>query len=425
MRWGIVAILIAANLAVVYAIQKTDSVREAFVEALETVPAVETVLDQPPPPETRDPITILVLGSDSRENLPDELLEDFGDFAGERADVIMLVQLIPDRSELMLLSIPRDLRVDIEGYGRDKINAAYTYGGAALMVDTVRNTTQLPIHYYLEVDFVGFAGLVDEIGGVTIEFPFAARDLKSGLRVDAGEQVLDGQTALAFARSRSFQELRDGGWTSVEANDIGRIGRQQQLVLAILDSLKSPTIVLEAERVIGRLTGYVTVDPGFLELDFIDLGLTYRGLGANDIERFTLPTESVREAGIWYEIPLEPDASEVLAAFAAAGSGAGDMVIGPPPSTTMAPLTPADLTVQVLNGNGEAGAAGSTATLLEGLGFTVGEVGDAPSFDYATTVIISAEPAAGALIFDELGYGAVEAGIPPEGFDAVVIVGAD
>ena len=424
-RWLVVAGLIAANLAVFYAIRKTESVQEAFVEAFETIPDIEDVLDEPPAPETRDPITILVLGSDSRENLPEELLDDFGHFAGERADVIMLLQLIPETGEMMLLSIPRDLKVDIEGHGSGKINAAYTFGGAPLMVDTVRTTMQLPIHHYLEVDFVGFSGLVDQLGGVTLDFPYAARDLKSGLAVEAGEQALDGQTALAYARSRSYQELQDGRWTSVDANDIGRTQRQQDLVLAILNSVKSPTIVLEAERVIGKLAGYVTVDASFLDIDFIDLGLTYRSLGSDDISRLTLPTESIREDGVWYEIPVEPDASTALAAFAAPGltASAGGAVFQPIPPTTTSPPSPEDLTLQVLNGNGVSGAASLVADELKTLGFSVSQVGDAEEFIYEETIIVAPTLVVAELIATGLGYGKVETGLPPDGIDAVVIVG--
>lgn len=426
LRWLIVVVLVVANLGVLYVLRKTDSVQAAVVEALEVIPEVEQVLDAPPQPETKDPMTILVLGSDSRENLPDELLDDFGDFAGERADVIMLMQILPEEGSMMLLSIPRDLRVEIEGHGTDKINAAYAYGGASLMVETVRAATGLPIHHYLEVDFVGFSGLVDELGGVELEFAYPARDLKSGLSVEAGVQKLDGRMALAYARSRSYQELRDGQWTSVQANDIGRTGRQQDLVLSILSSVKSPSIVLEAERVIGQLSGYVTVDPAFVSIDFIDLGLTYRSFGSSDIERWTLPTESVRDAGVWYEVPLEPDASEALARFRnGAATAAGDVPAAETVPTTLASLAPADLAVQVLNGNGVPGAAGVVADELAALGFIVEEVTDADSFTYDLTVIIAAEDAAGALIHDSLGYGTLEAGSPPEGFDAVVIVGAD
>ncbi len=424
LRWTIVLALVVANVAVLYAIRKVDDVQDAIAETFVTVPEMGQVLDEPPPPEDRDPVTILVLGSDSRENLPDELLSDFGDFGGQRADVIMLMQLIPDAGRMRLLSIPRDLKVDIEGYGSDKLNAAYAYGGAPLMVDTVRNITGLPIHHYLEVDFVGFAGLVDELGGVVIDFPHQARDLKSGLSVEAGRQRLDGITALAYARSRSYQELRDGSWTSVAANDLGRTQRQQDLVLAIMNEARSPTAVLEVDRVISRLGGYVSVDPGFLGLDFVDLGLTFRSLGTDDIDRMTLPTESVRENGIWYEVRSEPAASEALSAFLTADS---EIRATPTTSVESAPAMPsaAELALEVLNGNGRKGAAGEVATMLEASGFTIDAVGDADHYDYGETLILATSLDVGEVVASALGFGSVEVGSPPDGYDVVVIVGAD
>ena len=148
--------------------------------------------------------TYLVVGTDSRENLPDDLEGKFGDFAGARADVIMLMQVASD--EVQLLSIPRDLRVEIPGHGVNKVNAAYAFGGPELLVETMSRETGIRINHYLEVDFGGFAGIVDALGGIELDFPAPARDLKSGLEVEeAGTQVVDGATALAYARSRSYE----------------------------------------------------------------------------------------------------------------------------------------------------------------------------------------------------------------------------
>ena len=178
---------------------------------------VVSELDPVPEPEegaSLPPVTFLVMGSDSRADLP----EDFGvtdKVAGRRADVIMIVTL--DGGQARVLSLPRDLKVEIEGYGTDKLNAAYAYGGPALMVSTVSEVTGVDIHHYLEMDFFGFASIVDDLGGVEISFPYPARDLKSFLEVGAGRQHLDGKTALAYARSPSIRgvagrDLGDGRW---------------------------------------------------------------------------------------------------------------------------------------------------------------------------------------------------------------------
>ena len=186
----------------------------------------------------RGRLTFLVVGSDSREGLDD--LAFFGQAGGERGDVIMLVHLDQATGEARLLSIPRDLWVNIPGNGDGKINAAYSYGGPSLMVQTIRENLGIDVNHYVEVDFLGFVAMVDELGGVEMSFPYPARDAKSGLSVEAGSQTLDGEHALAYARSRKYEEYQDDRWVSVDASDLGRTQRQQEVVRAILTELKSP-----------------------------------------------------------------------------------------------------------------------------------------------------------------------------------------
>jgi LCP family protein required for cell wall assembly len=213
LRRVLVVLLVVANVVVFGAYFYLKNIESTFEEVVEVNEDVVAELS-PPPSESSDPSTFLLIGSDSRENIPDDFADVFGSAGGQRADVIMLVQVMPDDSVARLLSIPRDLKVDLDGRGTQKINAAYAYGGGSLLVSTVRRVTGLPIHHYVEVDFAGFAAIVDEVGGVTINFPYPARDGKSGLNVAAGSQTLDGETALAFARSRSYEELRGDTWVS-------------------------------------------------------------------------------------------------------------------------------------------------------------------------------------------------------------------
>ncbi|MGA0962753.1 MAG: LCP family protein, partial [Ilumatobacteraceae bacterium] len=93
----------------------------------------------------------------------------------------------------------------------------------------------IPIHHYVEVNFVGFRDIVNELGGVTICFPYPTRDVKTGLDQPAGCNLLDGLQALAFARSRTYQEFREGDWRTDPTADIGRTQRQQQFISAAAD----------------------------------------------------------------------------------------------------------------------------------------------------------------------------------------------
>ena len=134
--------------------------------------------------------------------------------------------------EAKMLSIPRDLYVAIaETGGSAKINAAYN-GGPRRLILTVQQALGIPVHHYLEVDFVSFASLVDSLGGVTIDFPNPAFDRSSGLDVQqAGAVELDGPQALAFVRSRHYVEVdRRPGAHRTTPGDLGRVARQQQFL---------------------------------------------------------------------------------------------------------------------------------------------------------------------------------------------------
>lgn len=258
--------------------------------------------------------TYLVVGSDSRENLPDDLEGSFGDFGGARADVIMLMQVVDDR--VQLLSIPRDLRVEIPGRGVDKVNAAYAFGGPDLVVETVSAETGIAINHYLEVDFGGFAGIVDALGGIEIDFPAPARDEKSGLRVEeAGTQVVDGSTALAYARSRSYQELRDGDWQAARQGDIERAGRQREVLLKILGKASSPGGLVRSPAVLNQVTSNLTADSDVNPMLLLRTGWAFRS--ADETEAMTLPVVGTTEGGVSYLVRDEPAATEVLEAFAA------------------------------------------------------------------------------------------------------------
>lgn len=243
------------------------SIDEEVVEVLETVgpaqppvggddgePAAEG--DPRSPPAAMPATTFLVIGSDSREDLPAGLVNDRT--PGQRADVIMLITL--EGEQVRVLSIPRDLQVEIEGYGTNKVNAAFAFGGSSLMVSAVSQEFDIPVNHYLEVDFFGFASIVDELGGVDISFPYRARDRKSFLDVPAGTETLDGEQALAYARSRNYQELRGSGWVTVDGSDLGRIRRQQTLLFAMLASLRRPTIIFDALDVVRAAGRHLTLD---------------------------------------------------------------------------------------------------------------------------------------------------------------------
>ncbi len=404
-RWlkvTIISVLVLANLAVLAFIWVVQTGNTLFEDA-RTDEEVAGVLD----PVTDGARTFLVVGSDSRAGLDD--LEGFGDFSGARGDVVMLVKVDPSTDSATMLSLPRDLWVSIPGHGENRINAAYAFGGPSLMVETIRSNLDIEINHYVEIDFVGFQALVDELGGITIEFAYPARDSKSGLDVDAGTQTLDGDQALAYARSRHYQEYQDGSWRSVDASDIGRTGRQQEVMRALLARLKSPSSIADAGSLASSVSRHMTIDSSLADTSVASMIWDFRGIITGSVEGMTLPTTGATIRGSSVQMAKEPEASEMLAQFR---SGAVSTV--------------RSLNVQVLNGTSQNGAAGQMSDRLEGLGFAVGAVGNAGSNGYEeTTVIVPEGSDDGSTITAALGFGKVEFGNVDNGYDAVVIVGSD
>ena len=357
---------------------------------------------------TGDALTFLVVGSDSREGLDD--LAFFGQAGGERGDVIMLVHLDQATGEARLLSIPRDLWVDIPGNGEGKINAAYSYGGPSLMVQTIRENLGIDVNHYVEVDFLGFIAMVDELGGVEMSFPYPARDAKSGLSVEAGSQTLDGEQALAYARSRRYEEYQDDRWLSVDASDLGRTQRQQEVVRAILTELKSPGSIAEAGDIAGSMARHMTIDATLADSSVASLAWDFRSLVTGSIDGQTLPVYGDTINGASVVRAAEPEAAATIDGFLS-----GVMTVESAP-----------LRIQVLNGNGVAGAASAMSERLAESGFEVAGVGNADDKDYATTTILVPDGSmAGDQIVGQIGFGVVQIGTVDNGYDAVVIVGAD
>jgi LCP family protein required for cell wall assembly len=258
---------------------------------------------------------ILIVGTDSRENLPDDFEGNFGRFGGARTDVIMLVHFIPGE-RAQILSLPRDLKVTIPGHDTNRINAAFVFGGPDLLVETVRLNLDVEINNYVEIDFAGFAALVDAIGGVEMTFDRPARDKKSGLDIERGTHLLMGPQALAYARSRSYEELRDGKWKAVGNNDIARTRRQQEVLLALFDQATSKGNALNLPSFATTIAEQITTDESLTVGVMVELGRAALSLRSEDLEATTLPVEIKNEERS-YVVPVEPQATAVLDAFKA------------------------------------------------------------------------------------------------------------
>ncbi len=205
--------------------------------AATVVPPIPTLV-----PGSDEPVNILLLGSDARPG--DEIA---------RTDAIILVHLNPRTQRTSMLSFPRDLWVDVPGYGKNKLNAAYSIGekqlgpgyGAALMKETISQIVGVPVHRFMLVNFDGFKQVIDIVGGITIDVPQAFEDPRypvdafpgdtrtMAVAFDAGIQTMDGERALIYARTRHAD------------NDFGRNRRQQQVLKAIFDQVRAKGLLAQ------------------------------------------------------------------------------------------------------------------------------------------------------------------------------------
>lgn len=196
-------------------------------------------------------VTILLMGTDARPS-------DQG--YRTRTDTMMLLMIDPRTQHASILSIPRDLYVDVPGQGLNRINTAYVYGGGQLAVDTIEYNLGIPVDYYVVVDFNVLVTLVDEIGGIDINVPKTIYDPEfpdqnygyDPFYIEAGQQHLDGATALKYARTRHAD------------NDYERARRQQAVVMAIRDKILSvdmlPTLIQKAPALYAALSNNITTD---------------------------------------------------------------------------------------------------------------------------------------------------------------------
>ncbi|MFZ0714723.1 MAG: LCP family protein [Mycobacterium sp.] len=210
---------------------------------LETALHRQTVLtDYPGRPSAGQGSTWLLVGSDSREGLTTEqqqALATGGDTGNGRTDTILLVHVpaLGSGTPTTMVSIPRDSYVPIPGYGRDKINAAFSMGRAPLLAQTVEQATGLRIDHYVEIGFGGFAGLVDGLGGVTVCPTRPIDDPLAGINLPAGCQTLAGRDALGYVRSRATPRA-----------DLDRMVDQRQFMAALLHRAASPAVWLNPWR---------------------------------------------------------------------------------------------------------------------------------------------------------------------------------
>ncbi|MFJ6609262.1 LCP family protein [Streptomyces sp. NPDC091289] len=238
---------------------------------------------------------LLVLGSDSRAGAENRELGGGGAVGGARSDTAMVVHIPEGRSKAVAVSIPRDTLVTrpacdggngstVSAEERVMFNSVYAQAGPACVVKTVEKMSGVRIDHYLEIDFAGFKDLVDAIGGVTVDVPRDIDDKASGLRLSAGPQKLDGTESLAYVRTR--HGIGDG-------SDLGRIGLQQQFLLALLSEVTSQDLLgspANSYRIAESATKALTTDSGLASLTSLaEFARSMKGVDPASMETIMLP----------------------------------------------------------------------------------------------------------------------------------------
>lgn len=231
-------------------------------------------------------VHFLLVGSDEREN------------ETSRSDTMIYMVVRPDDKKIAYLSFPRDTLVAIEGYGEDKLNHSYAFGGLELLTATLKNNFHIPIDHTVKVNFKSFQKVIDTMGGITIDVeadmdvPWENIDLKKG------KQLLNGYNALAYVR-----------WRSDGRGDLGRIERQQKFMHAVSEKFREMK-PWTAAKVLWVIYQEVDTDMSFK--DMVLLGTKLIGIGKDDIQHYKLTVQDTYINGISYVLFNEENVKAVI-----------------------------------------------------------------------------------------------------------------
>jgi len=291
-------------------------------------------------------VNIIIVGCDEIEN-------------HGRADTIVFLSISPKTKDVLIMSIPRDTRVEIPERGMDKINHAYAFGGKKLISETVSLFLDMPIHFYAIADFIGFVNIIDELGGVEIDVEKEMHyvDKAGGLDINLspGKQILDGEKSLQYIRFRQDK-----------LGDLGRIKRQQKLALAVIEKMMNFDSIAKIPQISEGMNEYIETD--IKVQDAIALANLFKGTNQEKFNVETVQGEPVYIKGVSY---LEPDVEKVRQRV-----------------KSLVYSENSGMKVEVLNGNATSGIAHKIAKDLEMQGFEVVNIGNADNFNYEKTKII-------------------------------------
>jgi LCP family protein required for cell wall assembly len=344
--------------------------------------------------DTGAAMNLLLVGNDSRAGATEEELALLNTEAnpGLNTDTMILAHVPADGSAASFVSFPRDSYVEIPGYGWDKLNAAYAYGGmeapdgasdaavqaagAQLLIQTISSLTGLRIDHYAEVDLLGFFKLSTVVGGVEVNLCEPAKDSFSGVDLPAGVQTISGEQALAFVRQRH----------GLPRGDFDRIVRQQTFIGGMIRKMLSDNVLLDLGKqreLVQAAADALTVDQN---LDLLRLAQQMQSVTPGSIDFQTVPYVGTdRDEQDRSIIRLEDE--KTLHAFFAQLNAEPAPAEETAETEAPAAVSAADVDVEVYNGSGISGLAGDAGEELTASGFQVTGTANADSMDYEVTEI--------------------------------------
>jgi LCP family protein required for cell wall assembly len=254
---------------------------------------VEDQLGPDRPAKLNKSMNILLLGSDSRDGANKAYWSP--DVSGERSDTTILMHISPNRDRAVAVSFPRDSMVPVPGCAKKNgqkvapyfgmLNSAFAYAGASCTWKTIESTTDIHIDHYVKIDFAGFKRVVDALGGVEICVPHAVNDPRADLSLRAGRQVVKGNDALGYVRTR--YGLGDG-------SDLERIQRQQKFMASVVNKATSTSMFADPAkmyRFLDAVTKSIATDDKLSVSAMRKLATSLRGMSAGTVRFVTVPTQ--------------------------------------------------------------------------------------------------------------------------------------
>lgn len=370
---SVTVVLLVAGLAVGVYARLTGNVKHQDVTA-------DDLGATRPPKVAGTAMNILVVGSDQRDGKNAR----YGRVAGERTDTIMLAHVSSKRDNAMVVSFPRDSVVQLPACrataglpGQQAhlgmINESFNSGGIGCTWKTIESLTGIHIDHFVKVDFTGFKGIVDAVGGVEVCLPEPVNDKKALLHLPAGRQTLAGEQALGYVRAR--YSLGDG-------SDIGRIQRQQMFIASMVKKAMSGETLTDPAKLLSLLdaaTKAITTDRGLTTGIMRDLASSLQGLDIGKLRFITTPWHySLTQPGRveW----VEPQAKRLFQIVARDQSVDG--VKG-----GQAKVGRSKIQIELRNGTWRSGLATEVAAFLEQRGYHIAKVGDTARKPQAKTTV--------------------------------------